>query len=59
MMGVTIDEVTSDIDMPVRETGMDASDPNDAPGSSSGDADYTLSDAITRLQKRHLRLTAD
>ena len=63
-MSIMIDEVLSDIDIPAGNRGENESGRSEEPGPrafgpSAGGTDFTLRDAIIRLEKRELRLTAD
>jgi len=63
-MSIMIDEVLSDIDVPAGTAGENEPGPSEGPtpgafGRSAHGADFTLRDAIIRLEKRELRLMAD
>lgn len=58
-MSIMIDEVLSDIDVPVGNTDQGEPARTDAPEASEGGGNAALRDTIIRLEKRELRLTAD
>lgn len=58
-MSIMIDEVLSDIDIPDGNTGENEAGRSQAPGPSANSEDFSLRDAIIRLEKRELRLLAD
>lgn len=58
-MRITIDEVSSDIDIPASDTGEGEPARSETAGASAGSTDFTLRDAIIRLEQRELRLMAD
>ena len=58
-MGVTIDEVASDIDTPIREAVGERQDRGDTPSAAADEAERRLRARLRRLQQRQLRLMAD
>ncbi|MCJ8500107.1 hypothetical protein [Desulfatitalea alkaliphila] len=58
-MGVTIDEVTSEIDSPVAQPGNETTAAQAPATAAAADGDAELMDRLTRLEQRRLRLMAD